>query len=175
MVQKEFMNAVGVASAPISGASAAATSSDKKVRDLEEKLAHLEAESRKRAREDGYKIAELEYRLSDALEAAGKQQTVAIKEEPKAEVPPPTPPPVVEETPASAVEVAPPPAIEVPVVEAAPAALAEASAPIVEAMSSTIVESVVPAVVAAPEPEIIPPATAVEAKPTEAANEAATE
>ena len=167
MVQKEFMNAVGVASAPISGASAAATSSDKKVRDLEEKLAHLEAESRKRAREDGYKIAELEYRLSDALEAAGKQQTVAIKEEPKAEVPPPTPPPVVEETPASAVEVAPPPAIEVPVVEAEPDTLVEISASAVEVTSSTVVDPVAPEMVAVPEPEIIPPATAGEAKPTE--------
>jgi len=170
MVQKEFMNAVGVASAPISGASASATSSDKKVRDLEEKLAHLEAESRKRAREDGYKIAELEYRLSDALEAACKQ-TVAIKEEPKAEVPQPPPPAVVEETPASAVEDAPSPVIEVPVVEVEPSAPAEVSAHAVEELSSTVVESVAPAVVAAPEPEIIPPATVAEAKPTEAAIE----
>lgn len=75
MVQKEFMNAVGVASAPMPGA---APASDKKVRDLEEKLAQLEAESRKRAREDGYKIAELEYRLSEAVEAATKAAPPAI-------------------------------------------------------------------------------------------------
>lgn len=75
MVQKEFMNAVGVASAPMPGA---APASDKKVRDLEEKLAQLEAESRKRAREDGYKIAELEYRLSEAVEAATKATPPAI-------------------------------------------------------------------------------------------------
>lgn len=68
MVQKEFMNAVGVATVPMPGTSAAAT--DKKLREQEEKLSLLEAEARKRAREDGYKIAELEYRLSEALEAA---------------------------------------------------------------------------------------------------------
>lgn len=137
MVQKEFMNAVGVASAPISGASTAATSSDKKVRDLEEKLTHLEAESRKRAREDGYKIAELEYRLIEALDASGKQ-TATIKEAPKVE-PPPPPPAVIEETPVSTLE----------------------------ATSSTVVESVEPTVVASPEPGIISPAAAGEAKPTE--------
>ncbi|WP_395751869.1 hypothetical protein [Prosthecobacter sp.] len=68
MVQKEFMNAVGLATAPTPGAPSA--TSDKKLRELEEKLTHVEAESRKRAREDGYKIAELEYRLSEALETA---------------------------------------------------------------------------------------------------------
>lgn len=71
MVQKEFMNAVGVESAPLSSAAATMPAvNDRKVRELEEKLAQMEAESRKRAREDGYKIAELEYRLSDALEGA---------------------------------------------------------------------------------------------------------
>ena len=57
MVQKEFMNAVGVATVPTPGATAAVN--DKKMRELEEKLAHLEAESRKRAREDGYKLPPL--------------------------------------------------------------------------------------------------------------------
>ncbi len=72
MVQKEFMNAVGVASAPVPGLANAVPASDKKMRELEEKLTHIEAEARKRAREDGYKIAELEYRLSEAQEAASK-------------------------------------------------------------------------------------------------------
>lgn len=71
MVQKEFMNAVGLATAPVGGAApSSATTGDKKVRELEEKVTQMEAEARKRAREDGYKIAELEYRLSEALETA---------------------------------------------------------------------------------------------------------
>jgi hypothetical protein len=87
MVQKEFMNAVGMASAPTSGIPAPAAASDKKVRDLEEKLALIEAESRKRAREDGYKIAELEYRLSEAMEAAVKTAAPVAVAPPKAEEP----------------------------------------------------------------------------------------
>jgi hypothetical protein len=75
MVQKEFMNAVGLATVPTPGTSSAAT--DKKLREQEEKLAQLEAESRKRAREDGYKIAELEYRLSEALETVKNAQEEA--------------------------------------------------------------------------------------------------
>lgn len=82
MVQKEFMNAVGVATAPTPGAPAAA--SDKKLRELEEKLGHMEAEARKRAREDGYKIAELEYRLSEAQEAVKAAQVPAAMPEPVA-------------------------------------------------------------------------------------------
>jgi len=95
IVQKEFMNAVGVSSAPVAGAPSA-PSSDKKVRDLEEKLAHLEAESRKRAREDGYKIAELEYRLSEALDASKSNQ--AMTEAPAKPKPSPAaePTPIVE-------------------------------------------------------------------------------
>ncbi len=163
MVQKEFMNAVGVASAPISGASSSATAGDKKLRDLEEKLAHLEAESRKRAREDGYKIAELEYRLSDALEAAGKQ-TVAVKEEPEVATPPPAP--LVAETPAPVVEAAPALVAEVPspVIEVAPVVVAEAA-------PATVGEAPAPEIVAAPETEVSPPAPAVEAKPVEAVAE----
>jgi len=68
MVQKEFMSAVGTAPA---AAVPASSNPDKRVRDLEEKIAQMEAESRKKTREDGYKIAELEYRLSEALEKAG--------------------------------------------------------------------------------------------------------
>ncbi|MDP1587650.1 MAG: hypothetical protein Q8M07_07915 [Prosthecobacter sp.] len=101
MVQKEFMNAVGVASAPMPGA---APTSDKKVRDLEEKLTQLEAESRKRAREDGYKIAELEYRLSEALESSAKVEAPAVTAA-KVEAP------VVEVTKAE------PPAVKTPEVE----------------------------------------------------------
>ena len=92
IVQKEFMNAVGVSSAPVAGAPSA-PSSDKKVRDLEEKLAHLEAESRKRAREDGYKIAELEYRLSEALEKAGTPVPAAPPPAPEPAPPAPEPAP----------------------------------------------------------------------------------
>ena len=106
MVQKEFMNAVGVATAPTPGTSAGA--SDKKLREQEEKLAHLEAESRKRAREDGYKIAELEYRLSEALEAAKAAQA---KPEPE---PLPVAAPVVEPTPVE------PAAVQSSVVEPSP-------------------------------------------------------
>lgn len=98
MVQKEFMNAVGVATVPTPGTSA--TASDKKLREQEEKLAHLEAEARKRAREDGYKIAELEYRLSEALESLktalvqAKSESVAVTPPPPAEPAPPDPIPV---------------------------------------------------------------------------------
>lgn len=77
MVQKEFMNAVGVASAPIATSYGPAAASEKKVRDLEEKIVQMEADARKRAREDGYKIAELEYRLSEALEAGRETQPPA--------------------------------------------------------------------------------------------------
>jgi DNA repair exonuclease SbcCD ATPase subunit len=90
MVQKEFMNAVGVGVAPppAPGSPAAAASSDKRVRDLEEKLASMEAESRKKTREDGYKIAELEYRLSEALEASGNSPVKPAAEPPNAGLPP---------------------------------------------------------------------------------------
>jgi len=116
MVQKEFMNAVGLDSAPTPGASTPA-SSDKKLRELEEKLTQLEAESRKRAREDGYKIAELEYRLSEALEAARPP----AEETPETEaVEPPAPakeisdPPPVEDSPAAATDEEGAPAVAVP-------------------------------------------------------------
>lgn len=89
LVQKEFMNVVGVASAPTPGSAAPMT--DKKVRDLEEKLAQMEAESRKRAREDGYKIAELEYRLSEAQEAAGQSSAAAKDDTPPSSPTPPEP------------------------------------------------------------------------------------
>lgn len=100
MVQKEFMNAMGMASAPAaSGTSGGA--SDKKLRELEEKLAQNEAEARKRAREDGYKIAELEYRLSEALDAARAAQAPSA-------APAPDPTPAPEPAPAPAVVMAPP-------------------------------------------------------------------
>ncbi|MFN0074994.1 MAG: hypothetical protein ACKVY0_00825 [Prosthecobacter sp.] len=158
MVQKEFMNAVGLASAPTPGAAASTASTDKKVRDLEEKLAQLETESRKRTREDGYKIAELEYRLSEALEAANKQ-AVVVKEEPKVEAPPPAP--VVTEAPVTAVEVEPALVTEMPepVIEVAPIVVAE-EAPAVEAGPSTVVETLAPEIVSAPEVAVSPPATA---------------
>lgn len=89
MVQKEFMTAVGVATAPAMGNSA--SQNEKKLRDLEEKLGLVEAESRKRAREDGYKIAELEYRLSEAVEVAKVAQAQAQAAAPPI-VPPPTAP-----------------------------------------------------------------------------------
>lgn len=71
MVQKEFMSAVGMTSAA-SAPAAQSSGGDKKLRELEEKLAQVEAEARRRAREDGYKIAELEYRLSEAREKPGE-------------------------------------------------------------------------------------------------------
>ncbi len=116
MVQKEFMNAVGLATVPTPGASASA--SDKKLREQEEKLTHLEAESRKRAREDGYKIAELEYRLSEALEAAKIAQT---QPEPLvvAEAAPPAAPPVAESAPVG----------EAPRMDAEPVEVSDAEAP----------------------------------------------
>jgi hypothetical protein len=71
LVQKEFMSAVGVLpDKPVSLGRTAAASEDKRITDLEAKLSLVEAESRKKAREDGYKIAELEYRLSEALDKA---------------------------------------------------------------------------------------------------------
>lgn len=89
MVQKEFMSAVGVGGAAPAAIPASSTAGgDKRVRELEEKLAQLEAESRKKAREDGYKIAELEYRLSEALE---KSQAVAAPAARQAEKPAPEP------------------------------------------------------------------------------------
>ena len=75
MVQKEFMSAVGTAPA---AAAPALASGDKRARELEEKIAALEAESRKKTREDGYKIAELEYRLSEALEKAAGASSAPI-------------------------------------------------------------------------------------------------
>ena len=71
LVQKEFMSAVGVLpDKPVLTGRMAPASDDKRITDLEAKLNLVEAESRKKAREDGYKIAELEYRLSEALEKA---------------------------------------------------------------------------------------------------------
>jgi hypothetical protein len=66
LVQKEFMTAVGVPSAPVKAVSAApAPVADKRVKELEEKIAQMEADARKKAREDGYRIAELEYKLGE--------------------------------------------------------------------------------------------------------------
>ncbi len=71
LVQKEFMSVVGVLPEnPVVSGRMVAANEDKRVADLEAKLNLAEAESRKKAREDGYKIAELEYRLSEALEKA---------------------------------------------------------------------------------------------------------
>lgn len=71
LVQKEFMSAVGVLpDKPVLTGRMAPASDDKRITDLEAKLNLVETESRKKAREDGYKIAELEYRLSEALEKA---------------------------------------------------------------------------------------------------------
>lgn len=69
MVEKEFRAAIGIA--PV--APPTPSSAEKRVRELEEKIAQMEAESRKKTREDGYKIAELEYRLSEALEKNAPQ------------------------------------------------------------------------------------------------------
>ena len=81
MVQKEFMKALDGApetatvEAGSSGDSDPRTA-DRRVRDLEEKLTQSEAEARKKSREDGYKIAELEFRLSEAQDAAKERDAV---------------------------------------------------------------------------------------------------
>lgn len=72
LVQKEFMSAVGVT--PATPAAAATGAEDRRVRELEQKISQLEAEARKRAREDGYKIAELEFRLEEARDELIKKQ-----------------------------------------------------------------------------------------------------
>ncbi|MEN3940949.1 hypothetical protein WJU23_06630 [Prosthecobacter sp. SYSU 5D2] len=72
MVQKEYMNAVGVLPPPPAADSPAVT--DRRVSELEARLLQTEAEARKKGREDGYKIAELEYRLSEALEASAREK-----------------------------------------------------------------------------------------------------
>lgn len=71
LVQKEFMSAVGVLPdnpAP-SPRKAAVAGDDKRIAELEAKITQIEADARKKAREDGYKIAELEFRLTDAQES----------------------------------------------------------------------------------------------------------
>ena len=130
MVQKEFMNAVGVATVPTPGTSA--TASDKKLREQEEKLAHLEAEARKRAREDGYKIAELEYRLSEALEAL-KTALVQAKSESVAVEPPGATPPPAEPAPPD-----PMPVNEAPKMEPEPLEMAKEAASFEEAPEAGI-------------------------------------
>lgn len=89
LVQKEFMSAVGVLPEP--SAATMAAPNDKRVQELESKLTQAEAEARKKAREDGYRIAELEYRLTEAKEAlagmqapeAGAAETESLREEVK--------------------------------------------------------------------------------------------
>lgn len=154
MVQKEFMNAVGMASAPVVGASLhAASAGDKKVRELEEKVAQLESEARKRSREDGYKIAELEYRLSEALEAANAAS--------------PAPAPAAAPAPSSAPATEPEAATELLAgQEAAPSPTAEAvaAAPVPEpAPVPSMPAALAPAVV-----EIPPVGTVEEAVPAQA-------
>lgn len=170
MVQKEFMNAVGMPSAPVGGAAvSSASAGEKKVRELEEKVTQMESEARKRAREDGYRIAELEYRLSEALEAVK-----AASPAPEVVMPPaqaPEPESVTESLPEG--EVTPPSTAEAvmaaPVPEPAPvpsmpAALASA---VVEIPPLDAVEEAVPAQPAAAPPEtaMVPTETEAEAAP----------
>jgi len=171
MVQKEFMNAVGVATVPTPGASAAAN--DKKLREQEEKLAHLEAESRKRAREDGYKIAELEYRLSEALEAAkaaqAKPEPVAVAEAPQVAAPVAAPPP------AEPAAVVPTPMNEAPKMEAVAAEEAKEDTPVADTpvVETPVAEIPIPA---APEAGIpMPEAAAAISDTPEVSSPAATE
>ena len=79
LVQKEFMSAVGVTSAP-SAVTSASAPENRRAQELEQKVAQIEAESRKRAREDSYKIAELEFRLAEAREEAARLQPPAVAE-----------------------------------------------------------------------------------------------
>lgn len=74
MLQKEFMSAVGVLpEKPGAVMAAGGGPEDRRVAELEARLNQVEAEARKKAREDGYKIAELEFRLSEAREALVRQ------------------------------------------------------------------------------------------------------
>lgn len=76
LVQKEFMSAVGVLPDKPSASARttpAAGAEDKRIAELEARITQIEADSRKKAREDGYKIAELEFRLSEAQEALAKK------------------------------------------------------------------------------------------------------
>lgn len=75
MVQKEFMSAVGVLpDKPAPEKSSAPTVGDeKRLAELEAKITQIEADARKKAREDGYKIAELEFRLSEAQDALAQK------------------------------------------------------------------------------------------------------
>lgn len=152
MLQKEFMSAVGVASAPLSSsASTAAAGGDKKVRELEEKISQLEAEARKRAREDGYKIAELEYRLSEALDATNSGKAAPVPEV--------APAPVVHTLPAPVAAPPPTPAA------AEPAPVATAPAPSVEptvAEARALVEPLLDARPAEPPPLVVEAAPAAE-------------
>lgn len=66
LVQKEFMTAIGTLPDPDATRGPAV---DRQVAELEAKLSQMEAEARKKAREDSYKIAELEFRLTEAREA----------------------------------------------------------------------------------------------------------
>jgi len=77
MVQKEFMSAVGVLpdKPTPSKNSVPAIGDDKRLAELEAKITQLEADARKKAREDGYKIAELEFRLSEAQEALAQKDS----------------------------------------------------------------------------------------------------
>jgi hypothetical protein len=77
MVQKEFMSAVGVLpDKPVPAKSSApAAGEDKRLAELEAKITQIEADARKKAREDGYKIAELEFRLSEAQEALAQKDS----------------------------------------------------------------------------------------------------
>lgn len=72
LVQKEFMSAVGVLpDKPAASArtTPAASGDGKRITELEAKITQIEADARKKSREDGYKIAELEFRLNEAQEA----------------------------------------------------------------------------------------------------------
>ncbi len=74
MLQKEFMSAVGVLpEKPGAVMAAGGGPEDRRVAELEARLNQVEAEARKKAREDGYKIAELEFRLGEAREALARQ------------------------------------------------------------------------------------------------------
>jgi DNA repair exonuclease SbcCD ATPase subunit len=118
LVQKEFMSAVGVLPGPKPGnpPSGPLDGDARRIADLEARLQQVEAEARKKAREDGYKIAELEYRLSEAQEALAQKTPPTASAPPQPEA----------KTNASEPTVPPPPTAKVP--EASAEAKAESSA-----------------------------------------------
>ncbi|MCB1227188.1 MAG: hypothetical protein KDK99_15320, partial [Verrucomicrobiales bacterium] len=107
LVQKEFNQALGLTATPRAGNAETppAAGDPRQLRALEDQVKQLEADARKRTREDGYKIAELEFKLSEATERAEaaerKANAAAIPDAPEPEVPTQEEPEATPESPAA--------------------------------------------------------------------------